>query len=218
MDARSAIGTDDGSIRLWDMPAGHERAHLNVSGHKGVVRSLAFSADGRRLVSTSESRMVMLWDAIEGVPVGPLQLGRDGYNMVLFAAFCGDGRHVAVSEASGNPVEVTLLDSETGKVRNRLTGHKTGVQALAFSPDGRILATAGQDRCIKIWDWAGANLRATLDDGVGIVKSIAFSHDGSLLAFAGIDDTIRVWDVAHHKTLLVGRFPASNRGRRHRGI
>ena len=204
-----AIGTDDGSIRLWDMPGGHERALLRV--HNGVIRSLAFSADGRRLVSTSEGRSIMLWDAIEGIPLGPLQLGRDGHNTVLFATFCGDGRHVAVSEASGSPVEVTLLDSETGEVRNRLTGHNTGVQALAFSPDGRILATAGQDRCIKIWDWADSDLRTTLDDGVGVLKSIAFSPDGSLLAFAGADDTIRVWDVVR-KTILVGRYPRSNAG------
>ena len=154
----------------------------------------------------------MLWDAIEGSAVGPLELGRAGYNMVLFAAFCADGRHVAVSEASCDAADITVLDSETGKVRNRLTGHDAGVQALAFSPDGRILATAGQDRSIKLWDWAQANPPTTLNDGVGLVKSIAFSHDGAWLAFAGDDDTVRVWDVARRRSLLVGRFPRSNSG------
>jgi WD40 repeat protein len=203
-----AIGTDDGSIRLWDMPSGDERAVLR--GHVGVVRSVAFSADARRLVSTSENRSIMLWDAVDGVPIGPLQLDRVGYNSVLFAAFTADGRHVAVSEASCDPTDVTLLDSETGKVRHRLTGHRTGVEAITFSPDGRILATAGQDRCIKLWDWAHANEPITLSDGVGHVKSLAFSRDGAWLAFAGDDDTMRVWDVARRRSLLVGRFPRSN--------
>ena len=130
--------------------------------------------------------------------------------MVLFAAFTADGRHVAVSEASCDPTDVTLLDSETGKVRHRLTGHSTGVEAITFSPDGRILATAGQDRCIKLWDWAHANEPTTLSDGVGHVKSLAFSRDGAWLAFAGDDDTMRVWDFARRRSLLVGRFPRSN--------
>ncbi len=203
-----ALGTDDGSVRLWDMPGGHERAVLR--GLPGIIRSVAFSADGRRLVSTSESRSIILWDAIEGIEIGPLQPGSKGYNLVLFAAFSADGRHLAVSEASGTPADVTLLDSDTGEVRNRLTGHETGVQALAFSPDGRTLATAGQDRCIKIWDWAHANIDTTLTDGVGVVKSLAFSRDGAWLAFAGDDDTVKIWDVARRKSLLVGRFPRPN--------
>ena len=167
-----AIGTDDGSIRLLDMPSGDERAVLK--GHNGIVRSVTFSADARRLVSTSENRSIMLWDPVEGVPVGPLHLGRHGFNTVLFAAFSAAGRHVAVSEASGDPADITLIDSETGEVSNRLTGHSAGVQALAFSPDGRTLATAGQNRCIKLWDWAEANEKTTLVDGVGFVKSLAF--------------------------------------------
>ena len=203
-----AIGTDDGLIRLLDMPSGHERAVLR--GHNGAVRSVAFSADAHQLVSTSENRSLMLWDALAGVPVGPLHPGREGYNSVLFAAFSADGRHVAVGEPSWCAEDITVLDSETGKVCHRLTGHNTGVEALAFSPDGRTLATAGQDRCIKLWDWAHDNEPITLSDGVGHVKSLAFSRDGAWLAYAGDDDTLTVWDVARGRSLMVGRFLRSN--------
>jgi WD40 repeat protein len=207
-----AIGTDDGSIRIWEMPGGHERAILK--GHNAVVRSVAFSADARRLVSTSESRSIMLWDAIQGNLIRPLELHRQGSNVVLFAAFSTDGRHVAIGEVSGNPEEITLIDSESGEVRNRLSGHNTGVQALAFSPDGRTLATAGLDNSIKLWDWTQGKEVTTLSDGVGFVKSLAFSHDGLWLAFAGNDDSVRIWDVPHRRSLLVGRFsrPSSDSG------
>ena len=203
-----AIGGDDGSIRLWDMPDGHERAILRGDGVP--VRSLAFSADASRLLSTAENRSIMLWDAKEGIAIRPLTLGREANNQVLFGAFAADGRHVAVGEVSPSPEDITLIDSETGQIRNRLSGHTTGIHALAFSPDGRTLATAGQDCLIKLWDWADGKELTTLRDGVGVVKSLAFSHDGRWLAFGGDDHSIRIWDVTRRRSLLVGRFPRPN--------
>lgn len=199
-----AIGSDDGAIHLWDMPGNHERAILR--GHVGAVRSVGFSPDSRRLVSTDESRSIMLWDAVEGNEIRPLQLGREGSNFVLFAAFATDGRHVAVGESGGTPECITLLDSETGEVRNTLAGHSTGILALTFSPDGRTLATASVDRTIKLWDWSLGKELTTLVDGVGCVRSLAFSKDGARLAFAGDDDSLRIWEVARCRLLQVGRF------------
>jgi WD40 repeat protein len=205
-DGRSlAIGGDDGSIHLWDMPGGHERAVLR--GHNAAVRSLGFSADASRLLSTCEGRSIMLWDAISGTAIRPLQLGHEGTNRVLFGAFAGDGRHVAVGEVSSTSEDITVIDSETGEIRTRLSGHSAGINALAFSPDGRTLATAGQDCSIKLWDWADGKEMTTLRDGVGAVKSLAFSRDGQWLAFGGDDHSIRIWDVTRRRSLLVGRFP-----------
>ena len=133
---------------------------------------------------------------------------------MIFGAFATDGRHVAVGEVAGVPDNVTVIDSETGKVRNRLSGHNAGVYALAFSPDGRTLATAGHDRSIKLWNWAEGKELSTLQDRVGIVKSLAFSRDGAWLAYAGSDNSMRIWDVARRRSLLVGHFPraTSDRG------
>jgi len=200
-----AIGGDDGLIRLWDMPGGQERAILQ--GHTAAVRSLGFSADARRLISTSENRSIILWDAMEGIPIRPLPLGHEGHNPVLFGAFAGDGQHVAVGEVSSSATDITLIDAESGEIRNRLGGHNTGINALAFSPDGRTLATVGQDCSIKLWDWAEGKEMTTVRDGVGAGKSLAFSQDGQWLAFAGDDHSIRIWDVTRQRSLLVGRFP-----------
>jgi WD40 repeat protein len=204
-----ALGCDDGSVRLWDMPAARERAVLEA--HVEIVRSVSFSPDGRRLVSTSQDRLVMLWDAEEGVAIRPLGVDVPGHNPVRFAAFSPDGTYVAVGEVDGNPTDIILLNAETGKLRSRLTGHLAGINALVFSPDGRTLATAGVDRCIKLWDLAQSKEQTTVSEDVGFIRTLAFSRDGAWLAFAGSDDTVKIWDVRGGKSLVVGQASSTMR-------
>jgi len=147
----------------------------------------------------------MLWDPIRGVSLR--SLGYSGANPVQIVAFSADGRDVAVGEIADGPQDIILLDPETGEVRTRLTGHLRGVSALAFSPDGHTLASAGLDRCIKLWDLTDGKEQASLRDGVGTVKSLSFSVDGAWLAFAGSDYTVRIWDLASGQSHVVGRAP-----------
>jgi WD40 repeat protein len=201
-----ALGGDDGAIRLWETSTWCERAVLLV--HTDVVRCVAFSPDGRRLVSSGQDRRVMLWDAIRGVAIR--QLSQPGPNPVQLAMFSPDGSTIAIGELSGVPYDVGLLDPETGAVRAELTGHESGIRAMAFSPDGRTLATAGDDGCIKLWNFGNGKERTTITERVGRVKALAFSPNGTQLVFADIDQNLRLLDLKPNAARLFGRVLTKN--------
>jgi WD40 repeat protein len=188
---RLALGGADGTVRIWDMPSAQERAvfHENT----GDVSHVVFSPDGKRLVSSSIRGRVVLWDVMSGAEIRTI-LGRDQNVGRRAVAFSPDGQTIAVGECAIQPRDVLLMDVETGAVRVRLTGHRFGCMSLAFSPDGRYLATAGGDCCVKLWDLPNAKELARLTEGVGCTNSLAFSPDGTRLAYCGKDENVRFWD------------------------
>jgi WD40 repeat protein len=185
-----ALAAEDGTVRLWEVPAGRERS--TVRGHSGAVRSVAFSPDGKLMASAGQDGRVVLWDATGFNAIRVLI--EHGSTPVRMVAFSPDSRTLAVADPAYKDKDILLFDTESGAIRTRLSGYPLGINAVTFSPDGRTLATAGVDHSLKLWDIETAKqLHCQIDEHW--LKSVAFSPDGRWLAYVGGDENVRLLRV-----------------------
>ena len=106
-------------------------------------------------------------------------------------AYSPDGRSLAVASSIG----IYLYDVATLRELALFTGHTSWVESVAFSPDGKMLASGSADRTVKLWDIATRTNIATFEGHTDRLESVAFSPDGKILASGARDNTIRLWDV-----------------------
>jgi WD40 repeat protein len=167
------------------------------------VTALAYSPDGK-LLAAGGHREAILIDAGSGAVVARLR----GQTMKVTAlAFSRDGRWLAVASGDvGTAGELRLYAADKGghfpeQPAKTIAAHQDLIHDLAFSPDGRLLATCGYDRLIKLWDVAAGTALRVLKDHSDAVYGVAFSPDGRLLASAAADRAVKVWDVVSGRRL-----------------
>jgi WD40 repeat protein/serine/threonine protein kinase len=191
---RLASGSADYALKVWDLATG-EALHT-LRGHTEPVLNLTFSPDGRRLVSAGRDRLVMVWD-LAGSRQGELapRWTLPGFSTSTWAmTLSPDGSRLAIGgpKADGN---VRVYDMKTGKLLHTLMGD-IRVISMAFSPDGRRLASAGSDCTVRLWDTTTGHEVLSLRGHDAMVGRVLFSPDGQRLASASADGTVRVWDAS----------------------
>ncbi|GKQ36812.1 TIR domain-containing protein [Streptomyces sp. A012304] len=180
-----ATANDDDTVRLWYRATG---AHVvTITEHYGRVRSIAFRPDGKVLATGCDDGKVRLWDRDGRRITAVLDRHTD---RVYAVAFAPDGSWLASASWDGHAVIW-----EDGEPTHRLTGHVGKVWTAAAHPVRPLLATAGDDRTVRLWDPRTGAATEVLTGHTGRVLAVAFSPDGSLLASGGEDGTVRLWQV-----------------------
>ncbi len=188
-----------GAIQFWDTATGKEVPL--TAGHRGAVSALAFSGDGTSLVTASRDGTVRLWDA-EG-----RELRRHSVEVGMFDALglSADGKLLA---RGGLPVQV--WDTATGKLLRWARADEEGGEALAFSPDGKVLASASAGTMTLREVATGRELRRFPCHR--LCRQLLFSPDGKKLASTSAHGPFFVWESATGKLLYQrGEFASSKR-------
>ena len=161
-----------GMVHIWDVAHGTERVRFQLT----VPLNFVFSPDSRKLIVANDLHTVQVWDIDERKVLVTLQ-GEDGDGRGIAAklAISPDGKHLVSTEAS---TAIHLWNFETLRRRSLLRGHLFRIGALAFSPDGQLLASGDRENVI-IWDIAKKKQIATFKGSHP--KSMTFSPDGQYL-------------------------------------
>jgi WD40 repeat protein/tRNA A-37 threonylcarbamoyl transferase component Bud32 len=210
-----ASGSEDGAVKLWDVATGKE---LNIFNMGDSVNALAFSPDGRSLAVGTGDRYtrprgrVALWDL--GTWKERARLDAADGGAVTALAFSPDGKRLAFWSArfvTHDPIpgELQLWDL-AGEPRGPgaqpsvrpIQRHVGSASSLAFSPDGRTVASGAGDQAVKLWDVETGEECATLKGHTDRVMAVAFSPDGRTLATGSLDYTVRLWESATDQDVI----------------
>jgi WD40 repeat protein len=193
--ATATSSKGDGELRIWDVTGAAPKLLGTLGVPKsGTLVSVAYSPDGKTLATADYGHpWVRLWDAATGNPKKTIELpemdASGQYEALHRIAFSPGGQTVA----TGGNRAGRLVDVSTGKVVATLP-HEDVVRAVAFSRDGKLVATASGDKTAKIWDAATGKLIATLAGHMNMLHVVAFSPDGRTVV-TGAESLALLWDV-----------------------
>jgi WD40 repeat protein len=181
-----ATGSDDTTIRLWNIGSG---ARDNVlAGHTDGIMDVAFSPDGKILASGGWDRNVILWNVRSGQKIKTLQGHREGITAVRFTP---NGESVISSSMDGS---IRVWNARSGKRLATLGGYGLPVNSISISADGKFLLSGGADKIVRLWDLDLLSEIKQYPSDDGIIKAVLFGHSIKTFYTAGTGIHITKWN------------------------
>lgn len=158
-----------------------------LESQSSATPCIAFSSDSQTLAFRNWVYPIRLWNPKTGAVLGEFRLGY----RINFLVFSPDDQQLAIASHE----VVQLCEAKTGSALQTLKGHAQDVSSVAFSPDGKLLASGSNDRTIKLWDMkTGATLHM-MEEHSSIVYCVAFAPNNQHIASASSDNTVSLWNV-----------------------
>jgi WD40 repeat protein/CRP-like cAMP-binding protein len=181
-------------VRLNDAVTGEEL--LNLRGHEGAIRCMAFAADGKRLAAGASDGTVRVWNVADGKEAANFKAHQ---GMVTCLAFAPDGQKV-VTGGEDKLVRIWALEAKGAKEAASLKGHEKLVTGVAFSSDGSRVASGSWDQNVRLWDVKTGGQVAALKHQAKVF-CLVFGPDSARMAVGCDDGVVSLWDVESQSLL-----------------
>ena len=195
----AATGAYDHKILLWDLEAG--KVVRTLEGHNGAVLGLSFRNDGKVLASVSADRTLKLWEVPGGKRLDTRPESNKDLNTVSFTP---DGRFVAAGGVD-NRIRVWQVSAGAAEGTNPIVfaqfAHEGAILKLAYSANGKMLATSADDKTVKLWDAGTLAQKVSLAEQPDWPTALAFAEGDKVLVVGRIDGSIGFYDVGTGKVV-----------------
>jgi len=186
-----ASGSEDCTVRIWK--AGSWECIKTLKEHKRGIRSVAFSPDGKMLASGARDNIIYIWNIKIEKDFEEIEEDKT-YN---FCISSGMKFFDSKSSTTGQNQDIKIKKFKV------LKGHEDWIFSVAFSSNGKFLASGSEDWTVRIWDIEKGEIPKKIKEHEGSIYSVAFSLDNRLLASGSADCTIRIWCIETGKLLKV---------------
>jgi len=183
-----ASASRDRSAKTWDFNTGKEILEFK-EGHDFLASTAAFFPDEKKVLTAAVDNTTRIWDVATGTQL----LWLDGTGPSAAAVLSHDGKWVLTGS---DEKTAKLWDAETGKLIRTLKGHRSEVNAVAFSPDDKLLFTGDAKGRCRLWSAATGDMVWEAESHSRGITAAAFLPDGRRVLTASLDNTVGRWDVA----------------------